>query len=97
MSISYWNVRNKAERIFGQDAELYYYRTQFLPCTFYYDENNKLVKWYGPNWNVSYDFKHLMTSGPLSIRYNLFGKILDTNPKNLLTEAMPNRLKLKKK
>jgi hypothetical protein len=38
-----------------------------------------------------------MTSGALSIRYNIFGKVIDTNPGNLLNEIIPNKLKLKEK
>lgn len=96
--VSYWNVRDKAGKTFHPflESELYYYGTRFQPFTLYY-ENNKITKWYGPNWYVSYDFQTLMTSGPLSIRYNVFGKVIDTNPGNLLNEIIPKKLKEKEK
>jgi hypothetical protein len=96
--LSYFNVRHKAEKIFHPfiESELYYYGTQFMPFTLYY-ENNNFKKWCGSNWYVSYDFQTKMTSGALSIRYNIFGKVIDTNPGNLLNEIIPNKLKLKEK
>ncbi|MGL1930611.1 MAG: hypothetical protein OCC45_02495 [Desulfotalea sp.] len=91
IALSYWNIRNKAEKTFKPflETELYYYGTQFQPFTLYY-ENDKIKKWYGPNWYVSYDHQTVMTSGALSIRYNLWGKVLDVNPGNLLNEILPN-------
>jgi hypothetical protein len=36
-----------------------------------------------------------MIVGPLSVRYNMLGKIIDTNPGNLLDEILYKQLKVK--
>ena len=99
MCLSYLTARYRAEKTFKPflEKELYYYGTRFTPATIYYDRKHKFEKWCGPSWCISYDHQTLMTSGPLSIRYDLFGRIIDTNPLNLLEEILPNYLERIKK
>ena len=78
------------------EEELYYYGTTFHPLTFHM-ENNEIKDWRGPSWWISYDHQTVMITGPISIRINLLGKITETNPNNLLSEIIPNKLKFRKK
>jgi hypothetical protein len=92
--ISYHNARNKADGIMGPFLKdgLYYYGTSFQPVTFIRDNDNKIKKWWGPSWYVSYDAKTEMIVQPFSIRVNLWGRIIATNPNNLIEEIIPKYL-----
>ena len=93
---SYYNAKVEADEImkpFLQD-DLYYYGTSFHPLSFDIENGNNKIFW-GPSWWVSYDHKKHMISGPLSFRINIFGKIIETNPENLLDEIIPAQLKQK--
>ena len=96
MLLSYRNARNIANEIFKPylKNELYYYGTRFEPLTFLM-ENNKIQKWWGPSWYVSYDAQTQMIIQPFSMRISLLGKITATNPNNLFEEIIPKYLKPK--
>lgn len=95
MMLSYQKARNKADEIMGPflKAGLYYYGTSFQPITFLRDHDKNIKKWWGPSWYVSYDAKNEMIVQPFSIRVNLWGKIIATNPNNLIEEIIPKYFK----
>jgi len=97
MFLSYRNARNVAEEIFKPflEEKLYYYGASFQPVMFL-KENNKIKKWWGPSWYISYDAKTDFIVQPFSVRINLLGKITATNPNNLMEEIIPKYLNSEK-
>jgi hypothetical protein len=98
MFLSYRNARNIAHEIFKPflEDDLYYYGTSFHPVMFL-EENNEIQEWWGPSWYVSYDAQTDIIVQPFSIRINLLGKIIATNPNNLMEEIIPKYLNTKLK
>ena len=58
-----------------------YYATDFLP----FGRLGHL----GPSWWISYDAKEGMVVGPISIQVSLFGKVIATNPLDLMERLIP--------
>jgi len=101
MYLSYQKANRVALEIFKPylESELYYYGTEFHPVMFQSGKENKIEKWWGPSWNVTYDAQTEMIIQQFSVRVNLFGKITETTPPNLIEEIIPKYFepKLKKR